>query len=52
LSPKENRDVPPLDYEIVFKMKEKFPNLHISLNGGVTSIDTARELIGEELMAL
>ena len=34
LSPKENRDVPPLDYEIVFKMKEKFPNLHISLNGG------------------
>ena len=46
LSPKENRDVPPLDYEIVFKMKEKFPNLHISLNGGVTSIDTARELIG------
>jgi tRNA-dihydrouridine synthase A len=46
LSPKENRDVPPLDYEIVFKMKEKFPNLHISLNGGVTSIKTAKDLLG------
>ena len=45
LSPKENRDVPPLDYEIVFKMKEKFPNLHISLNGGVTSIKTAKDLL-------
>jgi tRNA-dihydrouridine synthase A len=46
LSPKENRDVPPLDYEIVFKMKEKFPNLHISLNGGVTGIGTAKGLLG------
>ena len=45
LSPKENRDVPPLNYEIVFKMKEKFPNLHVSLNGGVTSINTAKDLI-------
>ena len=46
LSPKENRDVPPLDYEIVYKMKEKFPNLHISLNGGVTSINIAKDLLG------
>ena len=47
LSPKENRDVPPLDYEIIFKMKEKFPNLHISLNGGVTSLSAAKDLLAK-----
>ena len=47
LSPKENRDIPPLDYEIVFKMKEKFPNLHISLNGGVTSLSAAKDLLAK-----
>ena len=45
LSPKENRDIPPLDHELVFRMKEKFPNLHISLNGGVTSLSAANELL-------
>ena len=49
LSPKENRDIPPLDYGIVFKMKEKFPNLHISLNGGVTSLSAANDLLGKGL---
>ena len=47
LSPKENRDIPPLDYELVFKMKEKFPNLHISLNGGVTSLSAANDLLAK-----
>ena len=47
LSPKENRDIPPLDYDIVFKMKEKFPNLHISLNGGVTSLSAAKDLLAK-----
>ena len=47
LSPKENRDIPPLDYEIVFKMKEKFPNLHISLNGGVTNLSAANDLLAK-----
>ena len=47
LSPKENRDIPPLDYGIVFKMKEKFPNLHISLNGGVTSLSVANDLLAK-----
>ena len=47
LSPKENRDVPSLDYDIVFKMKEKFPNLHISLNGGVTSLTAAQDLLSK-----
>ena len=41
LSPKENRDIPPLDYEIAAKMKREFPQLHISLNGGITSLDAA-----------
>ena len=41
LSPKENRDIPPLDYPLVHKMKEYFPNLHISVNGGITSLDQA-----------
>ena len=45
LSPKENRDIPPLDYPLVYKMKEYFPNLHISINGGITSLEIAQELL-------
>ncbi|WP_278922417.1 tRNA dihydrouridine(20/20a) synthase DusA [Pseudophaeobacter profundi] len=41
LSPKENRDVPPLDYDLVHAMKAAFPDLHISLNGGIDTLDTA-----------
>lgn len=41
LSPKENRDVPPLVYERVYHLKEQFPHLHISLNGGVKTLDDA-----------
>lgn len=43
LSPKENRDIPPLDYDLVHQMKAAFPDLHISLNGGIASLDAARE---------
>ncbi|MFT4961388.1 MAG: tRNA-dihydrouridine synthase A [Paracoccaceae bacterium] len=42
LSPKENRDIPPLDYDLVLRMKEQFPDLHISINGGITTLDQAR----------
>ena len=42
LSPKQNRDIPPLNYEIVYKMKELFPGLHISLNGGIRSLRQAQ----------
>lgn len=35
LSPKENREIPPLRYEIVYRLKCDFPDLHISLNGGL-----------------
>ena len=38
LSPKENRSIPPLDYERVFRLKREFPNLDIVINGGLTNI--------------
>ncbi|WP_254436735.1 tRNA dihydrouridine(20/20a) synthase DusA [Ruegeria arenilitoris] len=43
LSPKENRDIPPLDYGLVHRMKSAFPDLHVSINGGITSLQQARE---------
>jgi tRNA-dihydrouridine synthase A len=39
LSPKENRDIPPLDYGRVFRLKEKNPNRFIGLNGGIQTLD-------------
>jgi tRNA-dihydrouridine synthase A len=45
LSPKENREVPPLDYDLVYQMKRAFPGLTIVLNGGITSLaDVAEHL--------
>lgn len=41
LSPKENRDVPPLIYDRVYHLKEQFPDLHISINGGVKTLADA-----------
>jgi tRNA-dihydrouridine synthase A len=43
LSPKQNRDVPPLRYGIVRRLKRDFPMLTIVLNGGVTSLEQARQ---------
>lgn len=42
LSPKQNREVPPLNYPLVYQMKADFPKLHISLNGGVESLSEAK----------
>ncbi len=39
LSPKENRSVPPLNYERVYQLKQDFPDLTIDINGGLTSLD-------------
>lgn len=39
LSPKENRSVPPLDYERVYRLKQEFPDLGIVVNGGIESAD-------------
>ena len=42
LSPKENRDVPPLDYDRVFRLKARRPELKIVLNGGIGSLAAAQ----------
>ena len=41
LSPKENRDIPPLDYDIVYRLKRAWPDLTIVVNGGIGSLDEA-----------
>ncbi len=41
LSPKENRDVPPLDYALVRRLKRERPHLSISINGGISTLDEA-----------
>ena len=41
LSPKENRDIPPLKYETVYDIKQDFPDLEVILNGGVLALDAA-----------
>lgn len=41
LSPKENREVPPLDYPLVYRLKRERPHLTISINGGVATLDEA-----------
>jgi tRNA-dihydrouridine synthase A len=41
LSPKQNRDVPPLSYDTVYRLKQDFPRLEIILNGGVTNLSQA-----------
>jgi len=43
LSPRENRDVPPLDYSIVHRLKRAHPELEIVLNGGIASLQQAQE---------
>ena len=43
LSPKENREVPPLNYQRVHQLKQEFPHLDISLNGGVKTLQQAKE---------
>src|SRR4051812_2469098 len=43
LSPKENRDIPPLDYPLVWRLKRERPGLGVVINGGVGSLDEAVE---------
>jgi tRNA-dihydrouridine synthase A len=49
LSPKENRDVPPLDYGLVHAMKADFPGLHVSINGGIESLEAAEKFLEQGL---
>ena len=43
LSPKQNRDIPPLDYHRVYQIKQDFSELEISINGGIKSLEEASE---------
>lgn len=45
LSPKENRQIPPLNYERVYRLKDDFPDLEIVLNGGITSIEQVEAVL-------
>jgi tRNA-dihydrouridine synthase A len=47
LSPKENREIPPLDYDRVHRLKAAFPHLSIHLNGGLESVEHAIANMGE-----
>ena len=47
LSPKENRTVPPLNYERVYRLKDEYPELTIVINGGITSIEECRRHLAQ-----
>ncbi|MBB3229294.1 tRNA dihydrouridine(20/20a) synthase DusA [Halomonas stenophila] len=47
LSPKENRDVPPLNYPRVHRLKAQHPELHIGINGGLKTLDDCREQLSQ-----
>ena len=45
LSPKQNRDIPPLRYDVVFQLKQDFPALEIIINGGITDLKASQDLL-------
>jgi len=45
LSPKENREIPPLDHDLVLRMKQEFPALDLSVNGGVQTLAQVQALL-------
>ncbi len=47
LSPKENREIPPLRYDVVFQLKHDFPDLEIVINGGINTLDAAEALLNQ-----
>ena len=48
LSPKQNRDIPPLKYDWVRKIKQRFPDLSISINGGIKTLEHSLEFMQAE----
>ena len=46
-SPKDNRNIPPLNYDFVKKIKNKYPNITFILNGGIDNLDKAESLLKE-----
>jgi tRNA-dihydrouridine synthase A len=49
LSPKENREIPPLDHDLVVAMKAEFPQMTVCINGGITTLAQARALLDRGL---
>ncbi len=47
LSPKENREIPPLCYDSVFRLKQDFTHLNIIINGGIATLQTSLELLSQ-----
>lgn len=47
LSPKENREIPPLDYDRVRRLKDRFSDLAISINGGIATLEEAKHLAAD-----
>jgi tRNA-dihydrouridine synthase A len=45
LSPKQNRDIPPLRYEMVYQIKQDFPDLELILNGGINTLDQGKAML-------
>lgn len=43
LNPKQNREIPPLRYDTVYQLKKDFPELDISINGGITTLESAAQ---------
>jgi len=43
LSPKENRDIPPLEYSKAYQIKQDFPDLHLDINGGIHTLEEAEK---------
>lgn len=49
LSPKQNREIPPLDHDLVVAVAAAFPALSVSINGGIVDLDQAGDLLGRGL---
>ena len=47
LSPKENREIPPLDYERVYRLKREFPQLVVVINGGIATVEAVQTHLGQ-----
>lgn len=47
LSPKQNREVPPLRYEMVYQLKQDLPDFNFILNGGITQLQQAKEILAK-----
>jgi tRNA-dihydrouridine synthase len=43
--PKENREIPPLDYPRVYQLKRDFPHLTMAINGGIKSLEEAKRIL-------